>query len=97
MAVAVWSEHYLMRTPSVSDPMVAALLEIAKVRFALFRERFGREPGPDEPLLFDPEQEVPTAATQAESRVQVVSAAIASEVDANAVLHLLGYKLARDM
>lgn len=97
MGVAFWSDHYHMRTPSVSDPMVAALLEIAKVRFALFRERFGREPGPDEPLLFDPEQEVPTAATQADSRVQLVSAAIASEVDANAVLCLLGYKLAQDM
>jgi hypothetical protein len=86
-----------MRTPPVSDPLVAALLEIAKVRFALFRERFGRDPGLDEPLLFDPEQDVPTAATQADSRVQVVSAAIASEVDANVVLRLLGYKLAHDM
>jgi hypothetical protein len=86
-----------MRTPSVSDPSVAALLEIAKVRFALFRERFGRDPGLDEPLLFDPGQDEPTAATQAESRVQVVSAAVASEVDANAVLRLLGYKLTHDM
>jgi hypothetical protein len=82
-----------MRTPRVSDPLVAALLEIAKVRFALFRERFGRDPGPDEPLLFDPDQEEPTAATRADCRVQVVSAAIASEVDASPVLGLLGYKL----
>jgi hypothetical protein len=97
IAVAGQCDHYLMRTPSVSDPLVAALLEIAKVRFALFRERFGRDPGLDEPLLFDPEQDVPTAAAQAESRVQVVSAATASEVDANAVLRLLGYKLAHDV
>ena len=85
-----------MRTPSVSDPLVAALLEVAKVRFALFRERFGRDPGPDEPLLFDPTQEEPTPATRADSRVQVVSAALASEVDAAPVLGLLGYKLAQD-
>jgi hypothetical protein len=78
--------------PRVSDPLVAALLEIAKVRFALFRERFGRDPAPDEPLLFDPDREEPTAATRADSRVQVVSAAIASDVDATAVLGLLGYK-----
>jgi hypothetical protein len=71
-------------------------MEIAKVQFALFRERFGRDPGPDEPLLFDPDQEEPTAATRADSRVQLVSAAIASEVDADAVLGLLGYKLAHD-
>jgi len=82
-----------MPTPPNSDPLVAALLEIAKVRFQLFRERFGREPGPDEPLLFDPDKGVPTAATQADGRVQVVSAAMASEVDASAVLHLLGYKI----
>jgi hypothetical protein len=81
-----------MRTPSISDPLVAALLEIAKVRFQLFRERFGRDPGPDEPLLFDPNQCEPTAATQADGRVQVVSAAMASEVDASPVLSLLGYK-----
>jgi hypothetical protein len=86
-----------MRTPCVSDPLIAALLEIAKVRFALFRERFGRDPGPDEPLLFDPDQEKPTAATRADGRVQLVSAAIASEVDANPVLGLLGYELVRDM
>jgi hypothetical protein len=85
-----------MRTPRVSDPLFAALLEVAKVRFALFRERFGRDPEPDEPLLFDPEQEEPTAATHADRRVQVVSAALASEVDATAVLGLLGYKLAQD-
>jgi len=85
-----------MRTPRVLDPSIAALLEIAKVRFALFRERFGRDPGPDEPLLFDPAQEKPTAATRADSMVQVVSAAIASEVDANTVLGLLGYKLVQD-
>jgi hypothetical protein len=85
-----------MRTPQVSDPLVAALLEIAKVRFALFRERFGRDPGPDEPLLFDPDQEKPTASTRADSRVQVVSAAIASDVDASAVLGLLGYNSSRD-
>ncbi len=86
-----------MKTLSVSDPLVAALLEIAKVRFALFRERFGRDPEPDEPLLFDPEQDAPTAAAQDDGRVQVVSAALASEVDANPVLGLLGYKLAHDM
>ncbi len=85
-----------MSTPPISDPSIAALLEIAKVRFELFRERFGREPGPDEPLLFDPDKGEPTAATQADSRVQVVSAALASQVDVSVVLGLLGYNLAVD-
>jgi hypothetical protein len=91
MAVALYPQH-LMLKPSISDPLVAALLEIAKVRFALFRERFGRDPAPDEPLLFDPDVCEPVAATQADSRVQVVSAAMASDVDASAILGLLGYK-----
>jgi hypothetical protein len=80
-----------MATPSISDPLVAALLEVAKVRFALFREQFGRDPDPDEPLLFDPDQKEPTVATHADGRVQVISAAMASDVDAAAVLTLLGY------
>jgi hypothetical protein len=85
-----------MRKLSISDPLVAALLEIAKVRFELFRERFGRDPELDEPLLFDPDKGEPTAAAQADRRVQVVSAALASEVDAGPVLGLLGYKLSID-
>ena len=83
----------IMFKPPISDPLVAALLEIAKVRFALFRERFGRDPEPDEPLLFDPDQGEPTAATEADGRVQVVSAAMATDVDATAILGLLGYQL----
>ena len=86
-----------MSTPRISEPLIAALLEVAKVRFELFRERFGREPGPHEPLLFDPDQGVPTASTVADSRVQVVSAAMATEVDVCAVLNLLGYKSSIDM
>jgi hypothetical protein len=85
-----------MPTPPISNPLVAALMEIARVRFELFRERFGREPGPDEPLLFDPDKGEPTEATQADRRVQVVSAAMASEVDANTVLDLLGFELSLD-
>jgi hypothetical protein len=86
-----------MNMPRISEPLMAALLEVAKVRFELFREHFGREPGPDEPLLFDPDKGEPTASTVAESRVQVVSAATATEVDACAVLDLLGFKSSTDM
>jgi hypothetical protein len=34
----------------------AALLEQRKA----FIEKFGREPGPDDPIFFDPDQDVPT-------------------------------------
>ena len=85
-----------MPKPSISNPLMAALLEIARVRFQLFREHFGRDPEPDEPLLFDPDKGEPTAATQADCRVQLLSAALASEVDGSAVLGLLGYESSLD-
>jgi hypothetical protein len=90
MEIALFHDH-LMSTKSNPDPLIAALLEVAKVRFELFRERFGRDPGLDDPLLFDPEKVEPTASTQADGRVQVVSAAMASDVDASAILGLLGF------
>jgi hypothetical protein len=96
MDVALDDSLHHMLTPSISDPLVAALLEVARVRFELFREHFGRDPEPDEPLLFDPDKGEPTAATQADCRVQLLSAALASEVDASAVLGLLGYELPFD-
>ena len=80
-----------------TDPLAAALLAVAKVRFELFRERFGRDPELNEPLLFDPDEAKPTEAKQADRRIQLVSAAIVSKIDASAVLSLLGYDLYIDM
>jgi hypothetical protein len=80
-----------MPASSIPAPVLSALLEIAKVRFAVFRERFGRDPEPDEPLLFDPDQDQPTEANKEDCRIQVLSAALASKVDAGEVLCLLGY------
>jgi hypothetical protein len=80
-----------MPDSEIPDAIVAALLEIAKVRFAVFRERFGRDPELDEPLLFDPAKDEPTEASQDDCRIQVLSAAMASDVDPGAVLNFLGY------
>jgi hypothetical protein len=71
----------------------SALLEIARVRYEAFRERFGRDPEPDEPLLFDPAEDEPTAASAADRTLQVVSAAMLCNVDASVVLHYLGLSL----
>jgi len=81
-----------MPASDLPDATVTALLEIARVRYAFFRERFGREPEPDEPLLFDPEKDQPTEANHDDGRIQLVSAAMASNVDALLVLSFLGYK-----
>jgi hypothetical protein len=38
--------------------MVAAMRE----QLVRFRQKFGRDPGPDDPVFFDPEKDTPTAA-----------------------------------
>ena len=77
---------------SEPDGQVAtALIAIAQVRYLAFCERFGREPEPHEPLLFDPTEDHPTAANSSDRMLQVVSAAMLSNVDADVVLNYLGF------
>jgi hypothetical protein len=52
--------------------------------------RFGRYPGLDEPLLFDPQAEHPVCASRREMRSQVIAAAKAARVDAGPLLEFLG-------
>ena len=40
--------------------MTPAAAEIVKQQLAGFREKFGRDPGPGDPVFFDPDQDVPT-------------------------------------
>lgn len=72
--------------------IAAALIEIARIRYEAFRERFGRDPEPDEPLLFDPREDEPTAANSSDRVLQVVSAARLCNVDANTVLNYFGFE-----
>jgi hypothetical protein len=81
-----------MSAPDAFEDLAAALLEVAKVRYAAFRERFGRDPEPNEPLLFDPDKDEPTAANWADRRIQVLSAALMTNVDAIMVLQYLGFQ-----
>ena len=74
--------------------IAAALIEIARIRYEAFRERFGRDPEPDEPLLFDPTVDEPTASNSSDRMLQVVSAAMLCNVDADIVLNYLGMEYA---
>ncbi|MGH7933007.1 MAG: hypothetical protein ACREQN_07545 [Candidatus Binataceae bacterium] len=73
-----------------TEGLVASLLKVARFRYNEFRERFGREPGPDEPLLFDPRQDSPSKADPAEMRLQVIAATTATRGDPIVVLKFLG-------
>ncbi|HJU29305.1 MAG TPA: hypothetical protein VJ718_09045 [Candidatus Binataceae bacterium] len=80
-----------MSVQDAFDSLAAALLQVAQVRYEAFRERFGRDPEPNEPLLFDPTKDEPTAANWADRQMQVLTAAVASNVDAILVLQYLGF------
>jgi hypothetical protein len=67
----------------------AALIEVLRLRFERFRERFGRDPEADEPLLFDPDFDCPVRTSDEQSRMQVTTAALAAQVDPTAVLRWL--------
>ena len=46
------------RTKNV--PLTPVTKKILAEQLEAFRKKFGREPGPDDPIFFDPEKEVPT-------------------------------------
>jgi hypothetical protein len=81
----------MQEVTSEQDAIATALIKVAQVRYAAFRERFGREPRPDEPLLFDPAEDQPTAANHTDRTLQIISAAMLSNVDARLVLDYLGF------
>jgi len=66
-----------------------AMLKVFRMRYNAFRERFGRDPEPDEPLFFDPAQEQPVVAEPPVIRSQVMAAALAARVDPHPVLDLM--------
>ena len=67
-------------TPSQPCPKCALILVI-RYRFKVFRERFGREPRPTEPLFFDASKKPPVKASLSDAREQIESGAIAVGVD----------------
>jgi hypothetical protein len=68
-----------------------ALIAVVRLRYQAFLIRFGRDPRPDEPLLFDPKQDEPTAANADEQFLQIKDAADVANVDAILLLNCLGY------
>lgn len=86
--------RFAQQDGSVEEPkgIGAALMAVAQVRYEAFRERFGRDPEPEEPLLFDPYEDEPTAANLSDRTLQVMSAALLCNLDANMVLNYLGFQ-----
>ena len=72
-----------------SDDIGIAMLKIARVRYQIFR-RFGRDPGPDDPLFFASSNDQPVVAGHAEMWSQVMDAAVATRSDCLSVMRFLG-------
>lgn len=73
-----------------SDDIGMAVLKIARMRYQIFRDRFGRDPGPDDPLFFDSSRKEPVVAGAAEMWSQVMDAASATRSDFLSVMKFLG-------
>src|SRR5580704_11343623 len=73
----------------IEERMAMATLEVFRMRFQAFCERFGRDPEPDEPLFFDPAQETPVAPESSVIRSQIIAAATAARVDSRLVIDFM--------
>ena len=76
-----------MWDPEEADECIEmAVLRIARVLYSTFVKRFGRDPEPDEPLLFDPGQGYPAIANSSDTLSQIMAAAKAARVDLKSIL-----------
>ncbi len=58
----------------------------------LFKEKFGREPGPKDPIFFDPDCDVPTPLSEAKLKRGLIEAARKAGLDVNRVLRAFGFE-----
>ena len=65
-----------VRTVPMSDQAAAAL----RKQIARFREKFGRDPGPEDPGFFDPETDTPTPMKLDEVEREVLQALVTAGI-----------------
>ena len=68
------------------------LNEAIRQQLESFKEKFGREPGPDDPLFFDPDSDVPIPLTEPKLRKELLEAACKAGLDVNRVLSAFGFE-----
>ena len=77
------------RADAAALDLEPALLKLAIYRYGMFLKKFGRAPGPEEPLFFDPACDAPVEASRKEMRRQVIEAARSVRVEAKSLLAFL--------
>ena len=68
------------------------LAEAMEEQLKSFKEKFGREMGPDDPIFFDPDCDVPTPLTEAKLKKELMEAARKAGLDVDRVLRGFGFK-----
>jgi len=68
------------------------LHEAVKRQLESFKEKFGREAGPDDPLFFDPDYDEPTQLTEPKVKRELIEAARKAGLDVDRVLRDLGFE-----
>jgi hypothetical protein len=71
------------------DGVERDLLQVIRCRCAIFKRKFGRVPGPQEPLFFDDRYGTPVQAHPREVLSQIREASQAAEVGAERILSYL--------
>jgi hypothetical protein len=77
-------------TESSESHAKVSMIAIARYRFGVFRAKFHREPGPNDPIFFDEFKDRPIKADLVTARQQLAEAAHATKVRLDPVLRLLG-------
>jgi hypothetical protein len=85
----IWKETCLMKkvirmNKGLHEAMIQQQLES-------FKEKFGREPGPDDPLFLDPDCDVPIPLSESKLRKELSEAAQKAGLDVNRVLSAFGF------
>ncbi len=79
-----------MRNIKVSPETIA----IFQVQLELFRKKFSRDPGPEDPVFFDPACDVPTPILKAELKESLRRACEKSGVDYSKAIVAFGFDVA---
>jgi len=62
-------------------PMMAEVEKVIEEQIQFFRDKFGREPGPDDPLFFDPDADTPQLIADEKIRKGIIDAMVAAGID----------------
>jgi len=68
------------------------MYEAMEQQMKSFKEKFGREMGPDDPIFFDPDSDVPTPITEAKLKKELIEAARKAGLDVGRVLRGFGFE-----